>query len=458
MSSTFQSIDIASSALNSLQQALDVTGQNVSNINTPGYNRQVANFSTNPESGIWDAQGIQWLGNGVGIADISRVQSAYLVSLQNSNASTVGKTNAQLAGSQQIQSTINEPSANGINESLSAFFNSWSALSSNPSDPGTLTQVQQAGENLANQVSGTYANLTTLGQQNQSQIQDTLTQIQTLANQIGKLNQQIAATGTANPPNNLLDQRDLAINQLSSLVDIHTTNAGNGLVNVAINQFDLVDSSGAHTFPTQYNASNGTVTDGVSTYNVYGGQLSGEMSFQNSITSAQSNLDNLANNLRSSVNALTVTGTNSLGATGQNFFTAGAGVTGAAQFSVDPAIVANASAIPAGVSGKSGDGGLAEQVFQLQNQSQAGLGNVSATAYYQNMVTSIGQQVQGFQTQKTNQSAVSQQIQSQIQGISGVNMDTEMANMLKYQQAYAAAAKSLSIATQNLQSLIAMVP
>lgn len=458
MSSTFQSIDIASSALNSLQQALDVTGQNVSNINTPGYTRQVANFSTNPESGIWDSQGIQWLGNGVGIADISRVQSAYLENLQNSNASDLGKTNAQLAGSQQIQSTFNEPSANGINESLGAFFNAWSALSSNPSDPGTLAQVQQAGEGLANQISGTYANLTSLGQQNQAQIQGTLTQIQTLANQIGKLNQQITSAGTANPPNNLMDQRDLAINQLSKLVDIHTTQAGNGTVNVAINQFDLVDSSGAHTFPTQYNAANGTVTDGVSTYNVYGGQLAGEMSFQNSITSTESNLDNLANNLRSSVNALTTTGTNSLGATGQNFFTAGPGVTGAAMLSVDPAIVANASAIPAGVSGKSGDGGLAEQIFQLKNQSQAGLGNVSATAYYQNLVTGIGLQVQGFQTQQTNQTAVSGQIQNQIQGISGVNMDTEMANMLKYQQAYAAAAKSLSIATQNLQSLIAMVP
>ena len=458
MPSTFQSIDIASSALSALQQALDVTGQNVSNVNTPGYTREVANFVQNPSSSIWDSQGQQWLGNGVGIADVTRVQSGYLVALQNSNASDLGKTNAQLSGSQQVQSVFNEPSTTGINSALSSFFNAWSALSSNPSDPGTLTQVQQAGENLTNLVSGNYTNLANLQIQNKSQIQGTITQIQTLANQIGQLNQQIGQWAGPTPPNSLMDQRDQAVNQLSQLVDIHTTSMPNGEVGIAVNQFDLVDSAGAHTFPTQVNAATGTVSDGVSNYNVYGGQLAGEMNFQNNIVSAQAGLDNLANTLRTSVNALTTTGTNSLGATGQNFFQAGVGITGAAQFALDPAILSNPGAIPAGVSGKSGDGGLAEQVFQLQNASQASLGNVSITNYYQNLVTGIGQQVSNMQSLKSSQTAVSSQIQSQIQSISGVNMDTEMASMLKYQQAYAAAAKSLSIASQNLQSLIAMVP
>lgn len=456
--STFQGIDIASSALAAMQQALNTTGENISNVNTPGYAREATILSTNPSTSYYGSLGQTWIGNGVGVSEVTRIQSAYLASLQNQNNSQLGQTGAQLTGSQQIQGVFNEPSSTGISSALSSFFNAWSALSSNPNDSATQLQVQQAGVRLTQLVQGTYSSLSQQRLQGNTQIQGTIGQIQDLANQVAQINKEIlAASGGKSAPNSLLDQRDQVLGSLSKLVNIAVNTQSNGTVGVAVGQINLVDSAGAHTFPTTVDAATSSVSDGTNVYPITSGQLAGEMATQQSVMSAQSQLDSLANTLTSSVNALVSTGVTTSGATGQNFFAAGPGISGASQFALDPAILANPANIPSGTTGKSGDGTLANQVFQLQNASQASLGYQSVTNYYANLVTGIGQQVSSAQTQQTNLNAVSSQLQSQIQSVSGVNMDEEMANMLKYQQAYSAAAKTLTIANQTLQSLIDMV-
>lgn len=456
--STFQGIDTASSALAAMQQALNTTGENISNVNTVGYSRQVANLTTNPSTPYWGSLGQTWIGDGVGVADITRIQNTYLSNSLNQNSSSLSQAGAQLSGSQQVQSIFNEPSSSGISSAISTFFNAWSALSSSPNDSAAQLQVQQAGSSLTNKVSGAYANLTNLELQGKTQIQGTISQIQDLAGQVAQINKEIKSlAGGSSAPNSLLDQRDQVLSQLSQLVGINVNTEANGTVNVSVGQIDLVDSAGAHTFPTSFDAATSTVTDGTTTYPITSGQLAGQMASQQTMMSAQSQLDTLANTLRTTVNALVSTGTTTSGATGQNFFLDGPGVTGASQFALDPTIAANSAAIPSGTTGKAGDGGLADQIFQLQSTSQASLGNQTPGSYYNGLVSSIGQQVSGLQTQQTNLGAVSSQLQKQIQSVSGVNMDEEMANMLKYQQSYSAAAKTLSIAHQTLQSLIDMV-
>ena len=458
MPSPFQGIDIASTALASYNQALNVVSNNIANVNTPGYTREIANFEPNPASIVYSQHPIL-VGNGVNISSVSSVRDSYLYSQMQTLSSQVGQTNAQLGGSQQIQTQFNEPGTSGIQNAMDTFFNSWSSLSSDPSNTALLSQVQLSGETLASRVQGTYQNLSGLQTQNTQQINDTIQQIQNLADQVSSLNKQILQASTSGAqPNQLVDQRTQALQQLGNLVNINTQTMNNGQILVYVNQFNLVSSSQANTFPTTVNSASGTVSDPNGTYNITGGQLGGLMQNANSITTAQSQLDTLANTLRTTVNGVMSTGINGLGATGQNFFNSPNPPNGAIDFALDPAVAANPQAIATGTSGNPGDGSLALTISQLNTQAQSSLGNISLNQYYQGVVGDLGNNVQFFQNQQSTQTAMSNQLTQQIQSVSGVNIDEELTNMLKYQQSYTAASKVLSIANQTVQDLLNMLP
>jgi flagellar hook-associated protein 1 FlgK len=185
--------------------------------------------------------------------------------------------------------------------------------------------------------------------------------------------------------------------------------------------------------------------------------LAGEFQLSGTITGYQSQLDTLANTVTTQVNTIYSTGKNAAGTTGANFFNVTVPAGGAASFALDPAIAASSSAIATGTSGSSGDGGVALALSQLQNQTQATLGNQTIQAYYTNFVGAVGSQSQYYTNQVSTQTAVTNQIQSQIQSVSGVSSDDEMANMLTYQRSYQAAAQALATINSTMDSLLGIL-
>lgn len=453
--STFSAITQASQALQAFQDALSVTGNNIANANSPGYARETVTFAQNPAEEIYSPNGQQFIGTGVNIASISRMTNMFLQAQYLTSSSNLGQTNAQLAGGQQVQALFTDATGTGISNDLTAFYNSWSALASQP-NAANLQAVQQAGSTLASDISGTYGNLQQLSTQANGQASQTIQQIQGLATQIAQLNNQIISQSAGGgQPNALLDQRDQALQQLSSLVNVSTQTLPDGAIAVNVNQFDLVDQGGAHTFPTTFNATNGTVTDASgASYNVTGGQLAGNFATINQISGAMGNLDSLADSLRTQVNTLMSAGTTGNGTTNQNFFNTQAG---AATMGLDPAVASDYNNIATGVSGNTGDTGIAQQIADSQNTAVAALGNQTTSAYYDSVVAGVGQQVSTATSTLSTQNAVSTQIQNQIQSISGVSVDQEMTNMLQYQRSYQAAAQALNIANSTLTDLLNMM-
>ncbi|HLK15414.1 MAG TPA: flagellar hook-associated protein FlgK [Fimbriimonadaceae bacterium] len=448
---SFTGITQASQALQAFQDALSTTGNNISNANTAGYSRETVTFGQNPETTIYSPNGPQYVGTGVNVASINRMRNMFLTAQSFSSASSIGQTNAQLAGGQQIQALFTDAGGTGISNDLTAFYNSWSSLASQPNN-ANLQAVQQAGSSLAGDVRNTYANLQQLSTQANGQIAQTMQQIQALGNQIAQLNSQIRTQSSGGgQPNGLLDQRDAAVQQLSSLVNVSTQTLADGTMSVNVNQFDLVDRTGAHTFPTTFNAATGTVTANGDTYNITGGQLAGNFATLNSITGAQGNLDLLANNLRTQVNSLMSTGKTVNGTTNQNFFNTSAG---AIAFDLDPAVLADFKNIATGVSGNTGDTALALQIADTATQPVAALGNQTTGNFYNSMVTGVGQQVASATSTLSTQQAVATQIQNQIQSISGVSVDEEMSHMVQYQRSYQAAAETLNIVNSTLTDLM----
>lgn len=459
MSSPFQGIDTARTALIAFQRALDVTGQNVANVDTPGYSRQQVDFATNDPSLIFQNKPV-WIGNGVNIASVTRVQDAFLQQRKLAAGGDLGRSTSLAANLSQIQSLIPEPGSNGISAGLDQFFNAWSALSSNPNDPGSRVQVQQAGATLAQRIQSTYLSLQGQKTQTQGQVTQTFQDINALTAKIATLNQKIEGGSLGNgSPNDLLDQRDQAIAQLSQLVDVKTYTFSNGATAVYMNQLTLVDGSGSYPIPTSYDLVKQTVTNGSSVYNVNTGKLAGLFQTLNAIGGYAGKLDALANNLRTQVNAIHKTGINPLGGTGLNFFNdvASGPQTGAIDFALDPAIAADPQAIASSVTGVAGDGGLALALSRTRDTQVAALGNATFGSYYSSFVSSVGRDTATASTTKDTQTAISKQVDNQIQSVSGVSLDDEMANLLRYQRSYQAAAKALSIFDQTTQDLLGIL-
>lgn len=460
MPSPFHGIGLTSNALRAFQRALDVTGHNIANVNTPGYTRQTVQFS-DTEPTLFYQGGVYALGNGVQISSINRIRDAFLAQRSLGAAADTGKFAEMANGLTNVQSLFLEPGGSGIADAMDKFFNSWSALASDPNEPTARLEVQQAGSTLANRIRNTYSDLKSQLDNTNTTITDTLNQVQNLSKTIADLNSQIRhKTAEGAMPNDLLDLRDQAVKQLGTLVDITTYDQPDGGVNVYMNQLTLVDSAGAVPTPMTFNSATNQISDATGTFDVGSGRLRALFESAQQIKTYQGNLDTLANSLRTTVNSVHTTGTNPLGNTGVNFFgdvTSPTPQTGAIDFDLDPAIKANPQAIATSVSGAAGDGGLALSLSQLRDQSNPLLGNVTFNRYFSNLVSDVGTKKQYWDAQVTTQTAMNDQINQQIQSVSGVSLDDEMANMVKFQRSYQAAAKALSIFDQMTQDLINLI-
>jgi len=458
MSGTFQGVSMMSAALSAFQQELDVTGNNVANVNTPGYSRQVVNLTSVADYGTVNGASAN-LGNGVSVSSVTRMQDLFLQQqLQSSNGES-GRLSTMQNGLNSVQSLTLEPGATGVSSALSAFYSAWSAYGSNPGDASSQQAVLSAGQTLTDRVRSLYGNLQTQKDQIGTDITSTVSSIQSDINQIGDLNTKIRmADTTGQPPNQLLDQRDQVIQDLSGLVDVQTTPNADGSVNVSMNGLTLVNQQGAKTFPANYNTTSSTVTDsnGIS-YPVRTGKLAGQFGLSTAIVGYQSQLSTFANTMRTQVNNLYGTAKNSAGATGMKFFNDSNPQTGAIDFNLDPTTAANPAGLAGGTSGNAGDGGVANSISQLATTNIPALGNVSTTQYYANFISSIGSQSKYYTTASATQGALQTQITNQIQSVSGVSTDEEMTNMLRFQRSYQAASQALAIFDTCTSELLTMM-
>lgn len=466
MPGPFVGIDIAGRALRSLQRALDVTGHNIANVNTPGYSRQVADFRQTTPTTFY-SNGRQLLGSGVDISSVNRIRDMFLDARMRDGRSAMGHFSALTTQLEQTQSVFGEPGPHGISSALDRFWNSWSALASNPSDPGARMQVKLAGETLASRIRGTYAELTRQSNQIDQQIGSTITEINDLATQIhdlnGSIRQALAAGGT---PNDLMDQRDLLIERMSGLANVTTATFQDGTVAVYISQHTLVEpASPPNPLPTTYDAGNAKL----GTIDIRAGALRGLFDAKlkidggtvgsTTVEGFRTMLDRLANELRTQVNAIHKTIADPMDVS-ERFLAdvpPGDTQTGAVDFDLDLNVKNNADRILAGDPAKPGDGAIALALSSLRDSGLGALNGKSFNAFFSETITNLGRETDFFSGRVEAQSAILDQIDAQRQSVRGVSIDDELANMLRFQRSYQAAAKMLTIFDQVTEDLIGMI-
>ncbi|GED33881.1 MULTISPECIES: flagellar hook-associated protein FlgK [Brevibacillus] len=481
MTSTFHGIEVNKRGLFAQQTALNTTAHNVSNANTAGYTRQRVNLEAAnaiPVPGLNTATTAGQLGTGVQATEIQRMREVYLDNQYRSQNKHFGYYESKQSGLTQIEGILNEPSDNGLQNVMDKFWQSWEDLSQNPQEASTRSVVVERALAVSDTFTALYTQLSELQNNKDEELKSKVQDVNSIATQIADLNSQInKLVPSGYQPNDLYDKRDLLIDKLSKLADTKITNAANGMVNVTIDGQPLVTEQNFNAMVATENPTTGLVdiTLGGAAFTPISGSLAGIYENRSGdIPQMMNKLDILASNFTRELNKVHREGVSitdlQAGNTAKSdipFFVdssdASKDPTGANKISVNPLIRGNlnniATAKPA--SAATGDGSNALDIAKIKYQTLAitnADGTIAATTnlddYYRYTISELGTQSQEVQRQVENTELMTEQIESQRQSVSGVSIDEEMAEMVKYQSAYSSSARMMTTVDEMLDKLI----
>ena len=312
MGGLFGAIRSAGLALQAQEQAMSVTANNVANAQTPGYSRERADLAPAPAlppPGLDMPATPGQLGTGVVVTGISRADSPFLDAQAYAAGSGLSGQQTVQTALTQVQTIFNEPSTNGLNSGLTAFWNDWSALGNDPTNQGARTSLIAQGQVVAQTFNSLNGQLTQLQGNLDQSVGSQVQQVNQIATQIAQLNQQVTAVSAAGQsPNQLLDQRGNLLTQLSKITQFQETAQSNGADVITIGGVNLVAGNQATALVATANGSNhgyealswqGTTAP----VQLGQGSLAQTLSLRDTaIPSYQGQLDGLANALATAVN------------------------------------------------------------------------------------------------------------------------------------------------------------
>jgi flagellar hook-associated protein 1 FlgK len=357
-----------------------------------------------------------------------------------------------------VEAAFPEPSGSGLGTVLSRFWSAWEDLASDPGSTAARTAVLAEAGTLAARFSRDAGQLSTLVTDADNQVQSTVGEINDLAQRIAALNKQIQGiVVSGDHANDLEDQRDQLLEQLNTLVPTQNIRQADGTVTVLIAGTDLVDHDRTRAITT----ADDPVGNAVPTWSsggaveIDGGKLKGLVELRDTTLAGYvSGLNALAKQIADAVNAAHVSGVDAGNNPGQALFTYTAGAE-ASSLQVDPAIGSDPSRIVAsGVAGAPGDASVAALIAGLRTAATFGSGTQTPVDAYAAFIGRIGTDSRQAAELSGNQALVVQQLQTRRESVSGVSLDEEAADVMRFQQAYSASARVITAIDEMLDVLI----
>lgn len=446
--------DISRTSLSAYQKALAVTSNNIANANNPNYSRQNVVLATE----IPDMRTKIAFGSGVRLDDIVRVKNEITetqIRTYNQSYSFADKQSSILG---QIESLLSEPSELGLSNLISGFFNSWDELAVNPTSVPLRNNVVQSAQQMATKLENIYSGITRVKSDLKNESSDIVDQLNGLTEQIRVLNRQVHeanATGGSSV-NDLLDKRDELINQLSKLANINVSYDEFNVANISIGGVFAVDRIQSTQFKLTETGGKIKITteDGAASLALNGGELFAlSKAYNTQIPSYQNELDLVARAVYEQVNTLHSSGYSNTEppATGINFFSSyDNGV-----LKLNSEIVDNVNLISISKDGTSGNNSIALQISKLQDEKL--IDGITISEKYSNFVSGLGNDKRVQEQNLESYELVLNQLELQKAEYSGVSVDEEMVNVLKFQRSYDASARLIKVADEILQTLLSMV-
>ncbi|MEO6817785.1 MAG: flagellar hook-associated protein FlgK [Edaphobacter sp.] len=449
-------MDLSREALMADQNALNITANNVSNQNTPGYTREVVSWQPT------DAVTLSGTSYSIGITSTgTSVRDRVLEQRVQQQTQTQGQSGALQAALQQVQdifglsSTSTSASSTTLGTAVDSFFNSLSKLEGNPADASTRQAVLTAANNLTSAFNSAANQLGQVSTGLDQQVGTTVGQINSLTTTIASLNQQIATISPNADAGTLEDQRQLAIAQLSQYVGLdQMTTEANGITLTTANGAVLVSGSESYALSTTQVAGKTDVMDNGQdiTSGITGGQLGGVLQARDqNLPSYASALDKLAYGIGTAVNLQNALGSDGSGNPGGAIFTLPGSAAGAAT-SIQ-VVTTDPNAIAAAATGEGSSG--SDNAIALADLSKANIaGGQTASGFLASFLGQVGNDASGATTENTAQQATLTQLTSQRDSLLGVSLDEEASNLTQYQRSYEAAAKVFSIVNSIMASAL----
>ncbi|WP_298266738.1 flagellar hook-associated protein FlgK [Geobacter sp.] len=470
-------LDIGKSGITAQRLALEVTSQNVSNVNTPGYSRQTTIF----ESGNVSMERGFPLGNGVQVAKIQRAYDDFLQMQLKTESSTNGQATTVLSSMNRAEQLFNEFTTDGLGKSMQDFFKAWQDLTANPQGQPERQAVLARAQQLTDQfhrVNGYLNDIKTEANKSlegiTADVNDQLAQIASLNDQI----RQVEIQGTT--ANELRDKRDLLVRQLSGKVGITYLEQPDGMLNVSLTLGQpLVLGKDAATLSLQPDASNGgfykvftTPPGGTSAIDISSivggpnnsqGEMGGTLQVRDTLVNQFiSDLDELAYNLATQVNAAHSAGFGLTGSTGLDFFAPPAAMAGYSGLGGISVSITNTNDIAAAdtdpTTGGTGNNKNASTIASLYDKTLPfSSGNTTLEGFYNSLVGKVGVAVQNAQRGQTLSDGVIKQLDNLRESSSGVSLDEELANLIKYQKAFEGSAKLITTGAEMMDTILGLV-
>ena len=467
MSNVFGILNTGRTALLTQQKAIDVTGHNIANVNTDGYSRQRVNMETNEPVSSSPGQ----TGTGVRTAEIQRIYDQFLGAQINEENQNLGNWEAQKGVLERVEIIFDESSGYGLNQAMSEFWNAWQDLANNPSDYAGRVALLAKSETMTTTFNNIYSNLEQIQTDIDTSIMGTVKEINSIAERIAGLNQKIALTEVGGQnANDYRDSRDLLLKELSLMINIDSFENSDGKVTVLVaGGRPLVENISSWNLSTQPDVDSDfqdivwTDSGGnpvVITSSISGGKLKGWLEVRDvTIPDYLSKLNDLAEEIITEVNDFHKDGLglNDDVVAERNFFTG----TKALDIAVNQDIVDDVNNIAAAGSldGLPGGNSNAIKIANLQNELTMNGNPATATFddYYNSLVSDVGSGVRKATVNFDHQSSMVTHLDNYRESVSGVSLDEEMVNLIKFQHGYNAAARLISVADELLDRVISMV-
>ncbi len=453
-------LNIAKDSLLSHQTAINLTGTNIANANTPGYSRQRAAFSTLVES--------------VEIAGIERIYDQFLGVQINEQANDLGDSEAKKDALGRIEMTFNETDGGGINELLNKFWGAWEDLSANPSGQAerqTLVSVSQSLTSLFRSYSD---ELLSAQDDANARIPVLVDQVNDYASDIADINARILQAGTDDKDdpglNSLRDKRANVLSELAELVDFHYVKDSKDSISVFLSngmplveggetwELDVVTENHAEN-PSFYDVVFEDATDVVINSSITKGKLAAFLEVRDTTAKGyMDSLDALAAALVEKVNDQHKLGYDMNQNLGEDFFVFDIvpEVEEARYMKVSAAIIADINKIAASET-VNGDGGNAVSMNTIKDELTMDDGKSTFSSYYSSLVAQVGQDVAYVNRSFDHHTNLMSQLTNRREGISGVSIDEEMMNLIRYQTGYNASARLFGAAQELGDTLMNLV-
>ena len=537
--SLFSLFNISKSALFASQTALYITNHNIANVNTPGFSRQEAILEIASPVAMRGG----FLGRGVIVSGIKRYYDKFIQTQLLGQYQNFGRSLSINHTLSQIEQVFNEAGNMGLSAPLLDFFNAWNEVAGNPEGVVERNVLLQKAQSLVLTAKQMERSITAVMKNTNEAIGEMVDRINSLASGIAKLNSeivQIEAGGLSESANDLRDQRDVLLSELSNRIDFSSYEDKNGAVNIIVGMRNLVYGEKTNTLSTRLNEDgySDLSLDGINiTDNIKKGEIGGLLAVRDDVKiSSLDGLRRLIASLIKEINSMHRQGYGLDGSTGNDFFnplqlstrdfsagaamtatitdssqltldeysiqfdvdasdylvynkqngalvTSGAYVSGSLisfdgieisitgtvtstdKFTVSPltdvirnfgVAITNQQQIAAASSssGLPGDNAKALEIAQLSENAITSLRGATFTSFYAGLVSSIGTMSRAASDSLSFDDNLLSEIKNRRESISGVSLEEEAANLIKFQRSFEAGARMIKVTDELLQTIL----